>query len=592
MTVDASAQARVLGISMEYQDMRAGGVLFLPQHIYLIAQGNTDSVYSSTKFVAGSAAEVGAIAGYGSPAHNAMRQLRPVNGDGVGTIPVTVALVQQDASGVAAVGALVPSGTQVTAAEYRVLVGNILSLPFVLAVGDSLNETCRKIRTAILGVLEMPVTPTILYGTVTAGAITGGTGNGTVTALSVPTDEQPNPGAWVFKCVTAVANGGVFTLTDPTGVVYDVTLTVGVGATTVVAEGGIQFTVTDGTTDFGVGAQFTITVPATSVSLPVKWKGASGNAVRVAIDGDDLGVTIAITQPVNGLANPSVQGALDQMGNVWYSMVINALNISDTTALDAIQTAGEGRWGALVHKPFVCFTGVTSASVSAATAVSSVRQTDRINAQLVNPGSDDLPFVVAARQVARIAKVANDKPPFDYGSQRATGLVSGADTAHWDYVLRDQALKAGSSTIEVKDGVVNISDVVTFYHPTGEEPPAYRYVCDIVKLQNFIYNISLIFAQTEWDGAPLVPDDQPVALAGVKKPRMAKAAVNAKLDSLGLNAIISDPKAAKKLTQASINASNPKRLDVTAVAPISGNTNIVNVELKFGFYFPAQTAAA
>jgi phage tail sheath gpL-like len=194
--------------------------------------------------------------------------------------------------------------------------------------------------------------------------------------------------------------------------------------------------------------------------------------------------------------------------------------------------------------------------------------------------------------LARIAKVANNNPPQDYGSQAATGLVAGDDGDQWTYADRDAAVKKGSSTVEVKDGVVNISDVITFYHPSGDPIPAYRYVVDIVKLQNIIFNLDLIFATPEGDGAPLIPDDQPTVNRSAKKPKAAVAAVCAMLDSLGLNAIISAPETAKENTFAAINEQNPKRLDVATTVQLSGNTNIISVDLNFGFYFGQATVVA
>jgi len=332
---------------------------------------------------------------------------------------------------------------------------------------------------------------------------------------------------------------------------------------------------------------------ATDVGLEAKWAGESSNGVFVEVVTPETGAaTIAVTQLSGGLANPDVQTALDQVGNVWETMALNCLDIDDTVALDAFSTFGEGRWGALTRRPLVVFTGNTATTVANAIAVPEARKTDRTNAQLVAPGSNDLPFAVAARQLARVVVVANNNPARDYGSQVATGLTPGADGVQWAYPQRDQAVKGGSSTIEVKDGVVNVSDTVTFYHPTGDPIPAYRYVCDVVKLQNIIFNLDLIFATPQWDGAPLIPDDQPTTNREAKQPKAAKAAVASLLDSLALNAIISDPESAKAATQAAINDQNPKRLDVLTTVQLSGNANIISVDLDFGFYFGEQPLVA
>src|SRR5690606_16354089 len=296
-------------------------------------------------------------------------------------------------------------------------------------------------------------------------------------------------------------------------------------------------------------------------------------------------VTFVIVQPAAGAADPDAGPALAMLGGTWVTMIVNAMGPANTDALDELSAVGEGRWGQLVRRPFVAFTGNPEAVVATATTVTDARPTDRVNCQLVSPGSVHLPLQIAAAQVREIAKVANNNPPTDYGSRLVRGLLPGADGVQWDYVQRDQAVKAGSSTVELKNGLVNISDVVTMYKPAGEVPPAYRYVVDIIKLMTIIYNLDLEFSNPAWDGAPLIPDDQPTVNPNARKPSSAKTAVCAVLDSLALEAIISDPKTAKANTFASISSQNPKRLDVRTTVQLSGNSNIISVDLFFGFFF-------
>ena len=492
--VDASAVARVVGIKTAFKDLRGGGILYLPQRIGVVGQGNSLSVYDTTKRQVTSASEAASLYGFGSPIHLACKQLFPVNGDGVGTIPVTIYPLEDDGSGVASAGDITPGGAPTEAASYLVRINEIDSDEFVIEVGDAVADVTAKITTAINSILDQPM--------------------------------------------------------------------IAVDSTT-------------------------------KVDLTSKWKGASANDLVIEVIGSTTaGNTFAITQPTGGLVNPDVDSALAQVGNVWETFFINCMDVADTTTLDKYSTFGEGRWGALVRKPCVVFTGNTALTVTLATAVSDARKTDRTNAQLVAPGSNELPFVVASRQLARIAKVANNNPPQDYGSQNASGLEPGADGDQWTYADRDSAVKKGSSTIEVKDGVINISDVVTFYHPTGDPIPAYRFVVDIVKVMNILFNLDLIFATAEWDGAPLIPDDQPTANRSAKKPKTAVAAVSAMIDSLGLNAFISDPETAKANTFAEIDAGNPKRLNVSTTMQISGNTNIISVDFNFGFFFGTPSVVA
>lgn len=484
--VDASAVARVVGIKTAFKNL-SGGVFALPQRVALVGQGNTLSTYATTKAQYTSALAVAQAYGFGSPLHLAALQLLPVNGDGIGTIPLTVYPLEDDGSGAASAGDITPSGTPTVAASYIVKINNISSEAFTISVGDAVADVTAAMTAAINAVLEMPM--------------------------------------------IAVDN-------------------------------------------------------STDVGLTSKWKGTSANDLYIEVVGSTTaGNTFAYTQPVGGLVNPDVDAALDQVGNIWETMFLNCMDIADTATLTKFTTFGEGRWGSTVRKPCVVFTGNTNSTVALATAVSDARKTDRVNAQLVAPASNDLPFVVAARQLARIVKVANNNPPHDYGSQDATGLTPGTDATQWNYLSRDEAVKKGSSTIEVKDEVVNISDVVTFYHPSGDPLPAYRYVVDIVKIMNIIFNLDLIFATPEWDGAPLIPDDQPTTNRTAKKPKTAKAAIARMIDGLGNEAIMSDPETAKTTIQTGINGSNPKRLDAAFTVQLSGNSNIISVDLNFGFYF-------
>lgn len=493
--VDASAVARTVGIKTEFVNLKTG-ITLLPQRIAVIGQGTTaaNANYDTTKTQHFTAKEVGETYGFGSPLHLAAKQLLPINGDGVGSIPVEFFPLKDDASGIAASGTITPSGSQTTQANYRVKVNNILSAAFTVNVGDSVAVMCDSITAAINAVLDMPVIAT------------------------------------------------------------------------------------DNTTDVGLAA---------------KWEGSSGNDIYVEIVGDTtLGSSYAVVQPSSGATNPDTATATDQFGDVWYTLVVNCFEQGDTTTIDALSTFNEGRWGALTRKPFIAVHGLTETSATTAGAIPDARKTDRTNVSLNAPGCNDLPLVIAARAVARIAVVAQNDPAMDYGSVNLSNLTPGTDADQFLYSERDTTIKLGASITQVKDGLIYLSDTVTFYHPDGEEPPAYRHVCDFMKIANVIFNLDLIFNTSEWDGAPLIPDDQATTNRNAKKPYMAKSVVAQMIDSLALNAIISDPETAKANIQAGINESNPKRLDLLTTVQLSGNTNIISVDLDFGFYFGTSPVVA
>lgn len=329
----------------------------------------------------------------------------------------------------------------------------------------------------------------------------------------------------------------------------------------------------------------TATDSATTVDLTAKWAGASGNDITIDIEGPtDGGVTWAFTQPAGGATNPDVTPALDQVGEVWETMFVNCLEAADATALDAYFDFGEGRWAPLIKKPMMVFTG-SAEDLATVIAITDARKSDRTNSLIPAPGSANLPLQIAARAVARTASQANRNPPVDYARLALTGLVAGTDGEQWTYAQRDQAVKAGASTTRVASGVIQLSDTVTMFHPDGEPTPGYRYVVDVVKLQNIIFGLNTIFDSPEWDGAPLIPDDQPTSNRDARQPKAARTAIAALVDSLADDAIISDPAFSKETLIVEIDDANPKRLNVRLTVKLSGNVNIVSINLDFGFFF-------
>lgn len=485
IAIDPSQVARATAISTTYKNIGPTAVQTAPIRVAIFGQGTTLAAPAQTKFQAFSAVEVAETCGYGSPAHLAAKELLPVNGDGVGVLPVTV--YPLDDGTTASSGTITPTVAATDSGEYKAVIAGIESSAIVIDSSSTVATVCTALTAAINAESDMPV---------------------------IATDNT------------------------------------------------------------------------TSVGLEAKWKGVSGDDVYTKIDGPTtLGVSFAIVQLTGGAVNPTVDALLTQIGSVWENFVVNCLESTDTTALATFSTWGEGRWGADVRKPAVVVNGSVETTVATAITVPDARKTDRTNVQITAPGSENMGAQIAARAVARMAKLASVTPPHDYGGRQLDTLSPGTDAEQWTISQKDTAIKGGASTTDVIDSVVSMSDTITFYHPTGDPLPAYRFVCDHVKLWNVLYNLDLIFTASDWNGAPLVPDDQPVTEPTAKKPKTAKTAVAAMVDQLALKAILSDPETTKPLIQAGINGSNPKRLDLIVPVYLSGNTNQKSIDLQFAFYF-------
>ena len=96
-----------------------------------------------------------------------------------------------------------------------------------------------------------------------------GTGDGVMTLMTLGQDAEN--GTYRVECITAVTNGGTFQVISPSGErMDDLVLSAGAGNDTAFASAQVNFTITDGSTDFVVGDYFNIAAAAGSNKI-VAW---------------------------------------------------------------------------------------------------------------------------------------------------------------------------------------------------------------------------------------------------------------------------------------------------------------------------------
>jgi len=282
MGVSATVVARTVGIDTAFKNLNPNAALLLPQRVALIGQGTTAAVYATTPLIVTSAATVGSTYGFGSPLHLAALQLLPQNGDGLGTIPLTVYPLAD--SGTAAAGTIECTTLPTSVRTFSLVVNGIRSVDFTIdPASDSLIDVATLIKTAVNATLNTPV----------------------------------------------------------------------IGGTIAVAV----------------------------LDLDLKWGGTSGNDTAVSILGELDGAVFAIVQPTAGATNPSVQPALDQITSVWETLIVNCMELGDSTNLDLYSTWGEGRWDVLSKKPAAVHTGSAETVVATNVAIGNGRKTDRTRSE-------------------------------------------------------------------------------------------------------------------------------------------------------------------------------------------------------------------
>jgi phage tail sheath gpL-like len=328
-----------------------------------------------------------------------------------------------------------------------------------------------------------------------------------------------------------------------------------------------------------------ITGDITNGELPLtsKWSGESSNMLTLEIDANVPGIIFSITAFSGGAIDPAIDPVLAKIGGVWETMILDTFDYKNTSRLDTYQIFGEGRWMVLEKKPALIVHGCTD-DLETRIIITDPRKTDYTNFLIVSVGSRELPFVVAAKGLINdIMTTANKNPAQNYKGL-LTGLNCGDDSVQENYTQRNASVGKGSST-NIKNGnVAELTDIITFYHPEVDgKYPSKRYVVDMVKLQNIVYNVRLIMEADEVKGAPLVSDRDitinPAALA----PKTIKTSFINLANSLQLNALIADAAFTKKNLVVELDSENPKRINTRFPVKLSGNLEVSSNEIYFGF---------
>ena len=145
---------------------------------------------------------------------------------------------------------------------------------------------------------------------VVAAADGGNTGNGVASAATVVAGSQvPLVGVYKFEIVETITEGGVGRLLDPNGaqVAGNLILDPAGEAATVFEAAGLQFTITEGSTDFALADFFTLTVAADGKLVPFAIAGAGGAQIPKAVLTYDVVAAGAGDESIRDMVSGSVR---------------------------------------------------------------------------------------------------------------------------------------------------------------------------------------------------------------------------------------------------------------------------------------------
>jgi phage tail sheath gpL-like len=265
------------------------------------------------------------------------------------------------------------------------------------------------------------------------------------------------------------------------------------------------------------------------INLTSKSKGPWGNSISIKLNlgyGQVLptGVVATVTASAAGSGIPTMDTALAALGaddyanEAYFTDVVHGYGQDSTTlgSISAYVGSGDtasGLYDKTIARPFRVLTGDVVAGSTGLTnlvSLSDGRLLDRANGVIAVPGSASHPAEIAAQAIGHMARINQDRVAQHYIGVELIGIDPGAKVDRWtgDYDNRDTAVKAGISPTVVRNGVVVLQNVVTFYRPDSipTDSNGYRSMRNIAIIQNMLYNIKANFNQEKWQGISIVAD--------------------------------------------------------------------------------------
>jgi phage tail sheath gpL-like len=333
----------------------------------------------------------------------------------------------------------------------------------------------------------------------------------------------------------------------------------------------------------------------TEATVTTKWAGATSADLSLSINtnGVDAGTTYAVTNSTIPSGITPVTTALNLFNSDWNTIVVNPYSIE--SVLDELEafngmpdpTSPTGRYTGIIMKPFISLFGETSTDKDAYTAWTSGRESEVTNAICPAPGSKGWPMEAAANMAVLFARKAQDTPHLDVNAQFYPDMPIPTDRNigdFSDYNNRDFLVKNGSSTVDLVSSRFQVQDFVTTYHPTGEEPPQFRYCRNLMLDFNVRFGYYLLEQVNVVDHA-IASDNDVVNASNVIKPKQWKQIVGAFAEDLALRALIADAPFMQDSIIVGISATNPDRLETSFSYKRTGVARISSTDAEAGFNF-------
>lgn len=330
------------------------------------------------------------------------------------------------------------------------------------------------------------------------------------------------------------------------------------------------------------------------VSLTTKWKGTTSSELntRISLGSQTAGLSYAQTAVTAGAGDVSIAAALQTFGDKWYTAVINPYGENEFDTLEAFNGVPDeinptGRYEGQTFKPFMAYFGSTLDDKDAIAAITDApaRVEQVTNVLCPAPNSEGFSWEAAANVVRVFSRIMQDTPHLDINNKAYPDMPTPDNEIIGDMAIynnRDFLVKKGASTVILDKSSYKVQDLVTTYHPEGENPLQYAYARNL----NLDFNVAFGYQAIEETNVKdhvLVRDNQVTDVNNAIKPAEWKAVLSTYFDGLAERALINDPNFSKASLQVQVSDTNPDRFETAFRYRRTGIARIESTDVEAGF---------
>lgn len=284
---------------------------------------------------------------------------------------------------------------------------------------------------------------------------------------------------------------------------------------------------------------------------------------------------------------------MNNFGNTWNTIVVNSFN--SASILDQLEVFNgrpdantpTGRYTANIFKPFVAFFGYKSSLISEIEAVTdtTARKIESTNALCPAPNSTGFSWEAAANVCALVGPVWSSNPHLDVSGQLYPDMPTAESIGDFGtYDGRDNLVKKGSSAVDLVAGKYEIQEIVTTYHPVGENPAQFRYVRNLNIDWNIKYGLDIL-ADINVVDKMIADDNAIVDVPNVIKPKQWKQVIDSYAATLQLNGLIVEAAFMQDSIEVQTGDTNPDRLETFFKYKRSPYARVISTTAEAGFSF-------